>query len=66
MATGKGIKPTTIYGLKGMSNLPAPPAPLVDRSGRATPHFVVNADVMDSGVSLRSSIRTRSKTADRR
>ena len=50
MATGKGIKPTTIYGLKGMSNLPAPPAPLVDRSGRATPHFVVNADVMDSGV----------------
>ena len=50
MATGKGIKPTTIYGLNGMSNLPAPPAPLVDRSGRATPHFVVNADVMDSGV----------------
>ena len=51
MATKSAKDPTvTIHGLKGMSNLPAPPAPLVDRSGRATPHFVVNADVMDSGV----------------
>ena len=50
MAASRGIKPVTIHGLKGMNNLSAPPAPLVDRRGQATPHFCVNADVMDSGV----------------
>ena len=56
MATKSSKDPTvTIYGLKGMNNLTAPPAPLVDRQGRVTPHFVVNADVMDSGVVKRAT-----------
>ena len=48
-------KPVIIHGFKGMSNLPSPPAPLVDRSGRATPHFCVNCDVMDSGMVKRAT-----------
>jgi len=47
-------KDVTAYGLHGMSNLTQPPAPLVDREGRITPHFVVNADVTDSGVAKKA------------
>ena len=55
MAASKPTKPVTIYGLKGMNNLSAPPAPLVDRRGQATPHFCVNCDVMDSGVAKKAT-----------
>ena len=60
----KSTKPVTIYGLKGMHNLSATPAPLVDRSGKATPHFVVNADVMDSGVAKRATGYTLAQSFD--
>ncbi len=42
------------YGLHGMSNLTQPPAPLVDREGRITPHFAVNCDITDSGVAKKA------------
>jgi hypothetical protein len=50
MATAPKTKDVTAYGLHGMNNLTQPPAPLVDREGRITPHFIVNADPTDSGV----------------
>jgi hypothetical protein len=40
----------TIYGFKGMNNLPKESAVLVDRQNRCTPRIVLNAVVGDSGV----------------
>ena len=51
----RASKDPTIFGFHGMNNLSAPPAPLVDRRGQATPHFCVNCDVMDSGVAKKAT-----------
>ena len=50
MAISKASKPITVYGFKGMNNLPEFAAKLLDRERQITPQIILNADVTDGGV----------------
>ncbi len=50
MATSKPIKPISIWGFKGMDNLPRSAANMLDQNRQATPHVLLDADVTDGGV----------------
>src|SRR5208337_3590843 len=49
-ATAKPIKPISIWGSKGMNNLPMSAANLLDQNHQMTPQVLLNADVSDGGV----------------
>ncbi len=49
-ATAKPIKPISIWGSKGMNNLPMSAANLLDQNHQMTPQVLLDADVTDGGV----------------